>query len=326
MAPNIDRLIRMYLNGRLGKGLSGIMQGWLLTRNSPEQDASLRRSFDRMVRPRHYADRYTRRSLSVLHDELGFARGRSRMSWQVRYAAVAILVCAVVLGGVASYSLLRPESKATFVAEHVVSGEAGSSRTLAFPDGTLVTLKDASTITYMDDYSEHRRLWLNGEAYFVVAHDAERPFVVTGGEMRVEVLGTEFNLRSSHAVDVAEVVLIDGSVDVSNREDQVRLLPGQKATAYVAAGTMDISEAVVGELARYQGAPLSLYDVTLHEAFHNIGEYFDVSLEIAASVPRTEGVVFDPGEGATLESAMEILRITNPVFEYTIHDNEVRVK
>ncbi len=325
MAPNIDRLIRMYLGGGIGNDLASLVQGWLLMGDTPEQDVSLRRSFDRMVHPRSYADNYTRRSLSALHDELGFEKGRARTSLVMRYAAVAVFVFAVVLGGVVSWSLFN-DSGNVIVAEHTVTGEAGSECTATFPDGTLVTLKGASTITYKDDYSEQRHLCLNGEAYFVVSHDAGRPFTVTGGDVRVRVLGTEFNMRSSHTIDVAEVVLVEGIVDVSNHEESALLEPGQKATVNIAAGTMQVGKADAGELARYEGRPLSLYDVTLYEALHSIGEYFEVRMDIAASVPRIEGVVFNPGEDTSLEQAMKVLRISNPVFQYTIQGSTVSVR
>ncbi len=313
------------MGGEIENDLALVVQGWLLAGNTPEQDVSLSRSFDRMVSPRRYADSYTRRSLSVLHDELGFEEGRVRTSWLIRYAALAVLVFAILLGGVVSYSLFTDDDR-VIVAEHTVAGEADSERTATFPDGTIVTLKGASTITYRDDYHSRRHLCLNGEAYFVVAYDPGRPFAVTDGEVQVQVLGTEFNMRSSHSTDVAEVVLVSGSVDVFSNEEHTLLEPGQKATVNVAAGTMEVGDADAGELARYAGMPLSLYDATLHEALINIGEYFDVQMNIAASVPQIGGVVFEPGDDATLEHAMEILHITNPVFEYTIHGGIVTVK
>lgn len=72
-----------------------------------------------------------------------------------------------------------------------------------------------------------RRVYLEGEAYFEVAKDASRPFVVEAGGNSIKVLGTHFNVNSySKAV---KTTLVEGKVEVSNGETSALLLPGESA-------------------------------------------------------------------------------------------------
>jgi len=101
------------------------------------------------------------------------------------------------------------------------------------PDGSVVSLHAGSKLTYPEEFASNtRNVELDGEAYFKVAHDKTKPFIVASGEARVEVLGTEFNVNTKSPAGNMEVVLTTGKVSVYYTEkpkDNVLLLPGEKA-------------------------------------------------------------------------------------------------
>jgi ferric-dicitrate binding protein FerR (iron transport regulator) len=244
----------------------------------------------------------------------------------MRYAAVAVFVFAVLVGGVVSFSLFEGAGQPR-IAMQTVECDAGLTRTVTFPDGTRVTLKGASTLSFRGDYAESRDVTLDGEAYFVVASDAERPFTVTGKCVKVTVRGTEFNMRSAHNNGMAEVVLVEGSVDVVNLQGRrVVLGPGHKVEVDAENNTMEVADAGEGEMARHSGGPLSLEDVSLHEALFNISEYFGVRMEISPTMPEVRGVVLYLSANETLEHAMEMVQATNPVFNYTLYGDMVKIR
>lgn len=97
-------------------------------------------------------------------------------------------------------------------------------------DGSEVWLNTHSTLIYQEDYNNKRReLWLNGEAYFKVIKDDQRPFLVHTGGLTTTVLGTEFNIATANKADGSiQVSLIQGKVAVSGQHDFNKiLLPGQ---------------------------------------------------------------------------------------------------
>lgn len=101
-------------------------------------------------------------------------------------------------------------------------------RQTALPDGSTVDLAAKSTVS--SRYSEDMRLLVmegqSGEAYFSVAHNPQRPFVVQVGTMRVRALGTAFNVR--HADDRVVVSVTKGVVEVSAPGGSVKVAAGNR--------------------------------------------------------------------------------------------------
>ncbi|MEK6479728.1 FecR domain-containing protein [Catalinimonas sp. 4WD22] len=125
----------------------------------------------------------------------------------------------------------------------------GEIEEIMLPDGSQVTLNANSSIQYDADWKhqESRKVWLNGEAFFKVVKDSTsqeassanntersafvpRKFEVLTHEMRIEVLGTQFNVRARHSA--TEVVLQEGNVQLSlldNRgQPTIAMKPGER--------------------------------------------------------------------------------------------------
>ncbi|MCR5131663.1 MAG: FecR domain-containing protein [Prevotella sp.] len=106
----------------------------------------------------------------------------------------------------------------------------GHSVLVHLSDGTRVYLRPGSKLIYPDKFiGDYRVVSLKGEAYFCVAHNPERPFVVGTPQGIVQDYGTEFNVTTEG--DKTQVVLVEGSVGVkpTNHHEQL-LQPGQMAT------------------------------------------------------------------------------------------------
>lgn len=99
-------------------------------------------------------------------------------------------------------------------------------------DSSRVWLNAGSELKYPDVFGrDNRVVYLKGEAYFEVAKNPRRPFIVRAGNMKVEVLGTQFNVKmwdESHG----RTTLVEGAVRLYNGEGRVaELTPGQRAEA-----------------------------------------------------------------------------------------------
>lgn len=103
------------------------------------------------------------------------------------------------------------------------------------PDGSTITLFKNSGLKYnMPTGSRQRNVQLEGDAFFAVAHDEERPFVVTTGQLQTRVLGTSFKISSPGNNQKITVSVVTGRVSVSrsstsDRREEVILTPNQKA-------------------------------------------------------------------------------------------------
>ncbi|MEM6541778.1 MAG: FecR family protein [Bacteroidota bacterium] len=98
-------------------------------------------------------------------------------------------------------------------------------------DGTIVYMNSGTELKYPVSFLNegNREIFVQGEAYFDVASDAARPFIVNAEELNVEVLGTEFNVLAYPEDGVTDVVLVEGSVgmyaDDTKEENTVVLTP-----------------------------------------------------------------------------------------------------
>jgi len=108
----------------------------------------------------------------------------------------------------------------------------GSRTHLTLPDGTVVWLNAGSRISYEKNFGVTlRSVTLTGEAFFDVAPNASKPFVIHTAHIDIRVLGTSFNVKSYPSDKTTEATLIRGSIEVSIRNrssDRIVLKPNEK--------------------------------------------------------------------------------------------------
>ncbi len=130
--------------------------------------------------------------------------------------------------------------------EHVKKGEVrnntirvpyGKNLSVTLQDGSVVMLNSGSSMTYPSSFAgmDTREVKLKGEAFFEVAKNPEKPFMVKTETMHTQVFGTVFNVSAYEEDGAGEVVLVEGSVGVSkpgkaSSKDLQMLKPSQKAT------------------------------------------------------------------------------------------------
>jgi transmembrane sensor len=116
-----------------------------------------------------------------------------------------------------------------------VSTPRGGTYQVHLPDGTKIWLNAASSLTYSVTPNETgvRRVKLSGEAYFEVAKDKARPFLVQSKTQEVEVLGTHFNINTYDDEPIVKTTLLEGSVRIIPSETELNtgltLKPNQQA-------------------------------------------------------------------------------------------------
>jgi ferric-dicitrate binding protein FerR (iron transport regulator) len=144
---------------------------------------------------------------------------KPRYSW-------AIAASFLLLIGLSGYYFLNHTSKIETV---LVYNDEASPKVINLPDGTTVTLNTESKLFYNSDFNERlRNVSLQGEGYFKVSKNADKPFTVTSGTLSTTVLGTEFNVKEGD--DTIQVTLVEGAVKVYYDKDTLNLEPDHQAT------------------------------------------------------------------------------------------------
>lgn len=110
----------------------------------------------------------------------------------------------------------------------------GMTTSLTLPDGTLVFLNSESTLSYPSRFDgDTRNVNLQGEAYFEVAKNPEKKFIVsTPHRSQIEVLGTHFNVEAYEKENRVSATLVEGKIGFiykcDNASKKVLMAPGQK--------------------------------------------------------------------------------------------------
>ncbi len=167
---------------------------------------------------------------------------RSKLWKYMKWAASVVLIVSLSF---ILYSIQR-ENKQDHVAKELSvrmitkSNGFGRKSTIFLKDGTAVELDADSKITYPSVFTGNRReVILTGEAYFTVAHDPSRPFIVKAGPINIKVLGTEFNVRAFSGTKEIKVSLRRGQVEIFNEvnkkgiSDKLFLSPGQSVVYHL---------------------------------------------------------------------------------------------
>lgn len=113
---------------------------------------------------------------------------------------------------------ISQEESSTFNQLQIPSGKRSS---ITFADGTKVWANAGTRLVYPLEFKKDvREIYVDGEIYLDVAHDANRPFIVKTSDLDIQVLGTKFNVTAYNSDNVKQVVLVSGSVNVMNKEKQ----------------------------------------------------------------------------------------------------------
>ncbi|QIL38895.1 DUF4974 domain-containing protein [Pedobacter sp. HDW13] len=113
------------------------------------------------------------------------------------------------------------------VANKIEVASSATTLTQVLPDGSTVILNKQSALSFVGGFfNKTRQVKLRGEAFFKVSANKAKPFIIDVNQVRVTVVGTAFNIKSSNKQTV--VIVESGVVKVNNQQDSVRLTAGEK--------------------------------------------------------------------------------------------------
>ncbi|GGC23615.1 anti-sigma factor [Parapedobacter defluvii] len=228
------QLMEGYLRGDLSTEDKELLQRWYDSFGESEIGVPGMED-DRAVQRLH--DELDARIRQVIeHPSVGITRYHRRMSWK-QIAAAAILI--VTLGGAiwwtAGWQQTAGEAMAVQqLAFREVKTGIRQVKKLVLPDGSMIHVNANSAIRIPERMEDDKREVLldEGEAYFEVAQEPKRPFVVRMADLQVEVLGTAFNVKSYHALEDITVAVTDGKVRVRDTTRILRDLAANEGLVY----------------------------------------------------------------------------------------------
>lgn len=151
------------------------------------------------------------------------------------------------------------------------------------PDGTLVWLNAASSITYPTVFSgKTRGVNITGEAYFEVAKNVQAPFHVNvNNSTRIEVLGTHFNVNAYTNESSINTTLLEGAVRIQS----VTLKPGQQAQQRSNADIKIINNANLESVMAWKNGFFNFQGKSLEEVMRQLERWYDLEVIYEKGVP-----------------------------------------
>lgn len=201
--------------------------------------------------------------------------------WVQRVAALLLLPSLLLSG----FLLLQPreETAVSYLEARMTPGMTGST---VLPDGTKIWLNSSSSLKYPNQFSgQTREVTLDGEAYFEVTENAEKPFVVHTGNSSVKVLGTEFNVDAYSSNGFTTTTLVNGSIEFSyqNEDDisrTIRLKPNEQVYYDKENSRTQLGETYVPKDIAWKNGQIVLKETPLSDILWILRKRFNVEFII----------------------------------------------
>lgn len=204
-----------------------------------------------------------------------------------RFFMVASVVAVVLLSSWLTYYVGAFSIEEKMV---TVTCPLGVKSTVSLPDGSEVTLNGGTTLVYPTNFSHReRRVSLNGEAFFSVKNDEERPFIVSAEKMQVNVLGTRFNVEAYKEETDMRVTLESGKIglQLSGSKEQMVLSPNQQVIYHKQTGDLIHRVVNVADVLAWQRNELVFDDIPLDEITRKLERCFNVKIDIQTERLKT---------------------------------------
>ncbi|NIG53774.1 FecR family protein [Chitinophaga sp. Cy-1792] len=193
---------------------------------------------------------------------------------------------------------------------------------LVLTDGTKVWLNAASTFRFPLAFGNERRVILSGEAYFEIAPDAHRPFIVEAAQTEIKVLGTAFNIMAYQEEGCTKTTLVNGSLAVNANGQQVVLHPGQQANVSPTQTTIQLQDADMEEVLAWKNDRFYFNNTDIHTAMRQLERWYDVHVTFKDSLNMSlNGTV---SRSVNISRVLKMLTLTGEA-NFSIDGNNVTV-
>lgn len=270
---------------------------------------------------------------------------KSRNTFRTIALAAGLLITGTAIWGLTT--LTRRSAVQQDLLSSEVSTRHGSRSKVTLPDGSTVWLNVSSRLTYDYGKAGSRDVTLEGEAFFDVKKDENRPFMIHTRKMDITVLGTSFNVRSYKEDKTVETSLIQGKVEVTIKGDnpeKIILAPNQK----IVLPNQEVKVPVVTSLPVANKEHYTLGEVSVNphdslvaetawkenylifnnERFEDIAvkmeRWFDVSIAIQDSTVKNYRFT-GTFANETVEETLEALKFTS-MFHYHVDKKKIIIK
>ena len=208
----------------------------------------------------------------------------------------------------------------------------GKTFQVALSDGSVVHLNSGSSLTYPVNFtkSQQRMVELEGEAFFDITHDEQKPFIVkTNNELNVQVLGTQFDINAYDENKNIAVALLEGAVKMYNRQDNLDenakiLSPGLVGNYNREDKKIQTEEINVHNYVAWRFGTLVYRNVKLKDLLTKLERHFNIRVDNQYREIESKTINANFGD----QPVEDVMKYLSEIygFKYVITDNLVKIK
>lgn len=260
---------------------------------------------------------------------------KNRIIRMVSRIAASFIVL-LTAGFLTWYYVQKSEKDAGMSAAKMTEKTTQSRQRLAFTlsDGTKVILNTRSSLQFPERFSDEKReVILKGEAYFDVAHDIRKPFIVKTGLVHTTALGTSFNINYRSATNDVRVSLTSGKVAVSYNVSQMAaepeehteiLLPGEEVVCSMEQREMIKGPFNIKVVTGWKEGILFFDEMNVIEIKTAMEKWYDVNITLE-NAPPLDWKYTGEFHNESLRNVLEGLSFSKKL-SYEIDNNNVTIK
>ena len=163
--------------------------------------------------------------------------------------------------------------------------ENGQRSKVVLPDSSIVWLNSGTTLSYPSNFSEqHRKVSLEGQAFFHVSHKENNPFLVHANGLIVRVLGTKFDVDAYPENDKIAVVLESGEVELTHKGIEsfnYTMKPGEKAMYSITNSVLTINYTDAAIYSSWKDGKLIFRNESMKNVVEKLRRWYNINIEVA---------------------------------------------
>lgn len=234
-----------------------------------------------------------------------------RPLWKRTWFRAAAVLAAAVLTAAIAYQLTRiKDNTDPNVGKMLTEAGSPSVRNIWLPDGSQVVLQAGSHLDYPSVFNgDKREIYLDGEAWFDIKHDEQKPFIIRSGKVTTTVLGTAFTVRAWKDSSTVTVTVNRGKVQVSDGQKVLATLTPNEQISFDAR-TMEASKNTVDAqaVAAWKEQEYNWEDISLQDAVQDLQKRYNAVITLTgvngnASCVFTASFRYDE----TLERVLDVI-------------------
>lgn len=165
-----------------------------------------------------------------------------------------------------------------------IAAGVGEQKSVQLPDGSTIWLNQNSSIAYAKNmaHENERHVTLKGEAFFEVAKNKEKPFVIDALETKTEVVGTSFNIQAREGSQTVAITVVTGKVLFSGKKgnEQLTLEKGTAGIYTIASRSLQKQAIANSNALFWKTGQLQFNNAPLQQVLNDISQYYGVQFQL----------------------------------------------